>query len=76
MTDLDMMKNPEWWPMGFRLPLKRPEFQVAVLVFWDEDLYLLFEGANMMTGLDLEDMTLKLKRDELQQVIDRGWKVD
>jgi hypothetical protein len=76
--DLEMMQNPEWWPGGFTLPLKKRKdggWAVAVLLVWDNDEYYLFEDESVYDRLTPAN-GIRLTKDELQQVIDRGWVVD
>lgn len=80
VSDLEMMQNPDWWPRSplGGLPLKQYHWQVAMLVTsMNLDRFWLFENKTMFENLATEEATLgPLSKDELQQVIDRGWRVD
>lgn len=76
LTDLEMMKSSEEWPRMV-LPLKQAPWRVAVLATSDGRFFYLFEDKSMFERLDVNDDTIgPLAKDELQQVIDRGWRVD
>jgi len=75
VSDLEMMKSPDFWP-GVVLPLKQPGWRTAVLTAsMDNEHYRLYEDVTMFMPLSGKDF-IPLERDELQQVIDRGWRVD
>jgi len=72
-TDLDMIKNPNWWPHCM-LPLKRDvgnKRELGVCVY-DGDQLLLAEDHSCWQSLMREDA------DEItaEEVIERGWVVD
>jgi hypothetical protein len=75
VSDLEMMKHPSFWP-DFVLPLKQPEWRTAVLTAsLDDEHYRLYEDVTLFTDLSGKEF-IPLERHELQQVIDRGWRVD
>ena len=75
VSDLEMMQHPEYWPQGFRLPMKRPKWEVGVLVAWDDDEWYWFPGKSMFHELSLIEGQ-RLTKADLQKILDDGWTVD
>lgn len=87
VTDLEMMQNPEWWPVVC-LPLMNRTVREGgwglpgILIesgadrkAGEESIYLFFAGQSMYESLD----TMKaqwLKIDWLDRLIEAGWRVD
>jgi hypothetical protein len=76
VSDLEMMRKPEWWP-NLILPLKRPNWEVAVLLSDDGTLFMFFPGQTMFEHLDPAKMVGPFPAYMLETVVtDHGWMVD
>jgi hypothetical protein len=79
VTDLEMMQTPAWWPLGFRLPLKKVvdgQLRYGFLVDYHADEFWWFDGKTIYDDVSTADITGTLRRGELQRLIDEGWMVD
>jgi hypothetical protein len=76
ISDLEMMKNPDLWPMIVVLPMKGKNWKIGLLMA-NEDAteYLWLEGQNMYGRLD-PNKGERMKPEELQRLVDEGWRVD
>lgn len=74
VTDLEMMKNPNWWP-GLALPLKAPRWRAGLLLTDDNGHYLFIPDQNMFMPLEY-DRAICMKTEWLETLIQQGWKVD
>lgn len=88
VTDLEMLENPDWWPMVI-LPLinradRDAEGQPRLAAITEsganreageESIYLLWQDQSMFEPIDLTK-TQYLKANWLPHLIDAGWRVD
>lgn len=81
VTDLEMMKNPNWWPHVI-LPLIGGPEGLAVLAesgadreAGEESIYLFWPGQSMIEPLDMTK-AVWLKIDWLPRIVELGWRVD
>jgi len=69
-NDLEFILTPDRWPCWPKLPLKKAK-DLAVLMFWDENEYYIYEGANLWSGGGSEG-----RRITPEEVVREGWRVD